>query len=232
VIRTAVGRAMREMGRQFVLGETIEAAIRRPRDGGEEGLSLFLRHAGRGGAHGGGRAALPQGLYARRSRPRPAAKGGDIRTNPGISVKLSALHPRYEEAGTMLPVMVELCRRSPMRRMARAGMGSMSTPRRPTGSASLLDVIEKVLADPTRLPAGTGSASSCRPTGRARPSIDWLHALAEKLDRRIMVRLVKGAYWDTEIKRAQVMGLAGFPVFTARPTPTSPTSPARASFSA
>jgi RHH-type transcriptional regulator, proline utilization regulon repressor / proline dehydrogenase / delta 1-pyrroline-5-carboxylate dehydrogenase len=59
--------------------------------------------------------------------------------------------------------------------------------------------------------------------------IDWLHALAERLDRRVMVRLVKGAYWDTEIKRAQVLGLDGFPVFTARPRPTSATSPMPAS---
>ena len=79
-----------------------------------------------------------------------------------------------------------------------------------------LDVIEAVLADP-RLPAGTASASWCRPMARARRPCDRLALRAGRDEgRRIMVRLVKGAYWDTEIKRAQVEGLAGFPVFTRK----------------
>ena len=144
-------------------------------------------------------------------------KGADIRSNPGISVKLSALHPRYEVAQkeTMLPVMAErlLSLRSPR---AHARMGLNIDAEEADRLDLSLDVIERVLADPN-LPAGTASALSCRPMVRALPSsstgcMRW----PQKLDRRIMVRLVKGAYWDTEIKRAQALGLAGYPVFTRK----------------
>ena len=79
-----------------------------------------------------------------------------------------------------------------------------------------LDVIETVLAEPA-LKGWEGFGVVVQAFGqRAAPVLDWLYALAERLDRRIMVRLVKGAYWDTEIKRAQVAGVAGFPVFTSK----------------
>src|SRR5690606_14810184 len=79
-----------------------------------------------------------------------------------------------------------------------------------------LDVIERVLSNPD-LAGWDGFGVVVQAYGpRAAFVIDWLHALAETLDRRIMVRLVKGAYWDSEIKRAQVMGLPGYPVFTRK----------------
>src|SRR5690606_1346786 len=79
-----------------------------------------------------------------------------------------------------------------------------------------LDVIERVLADPS-LEGWDGFGVVVQAYSRRAPFVlDWLHALAGGLGRRIMVRLVKGAYWDTEIKRAQVMGLAGYPVFTRK----------------
>src|SRR5690606_24083402 len=79
-----------------------------------------------------------------------------------------------------------------------------------------LDVIEHVLSD-SSLGGWEGFGVVVQAYGQRAPFVlDWLHALAGKLDRRIMVRLVKGAYWDTEIKRAQVMGLSGYPVFTRK----------------
>ena len=108
VIRTAVARAMKEMGRNFVLGETIDAAMDRADELEAQGLHLQLRHAGRGGAHRSRRAALSPVPIPARSPPSPrAANGNDIRANPGISVKLSALHPRYEVA-KRARVMAEL----------------------------------------------------------------------------------------------------------------------------
>ena len=97
VIRAAVGRAMKLMGRQFVLGETIDAAMDRARDARGPGLHLLLRHAGRGRAHRRRRPALRRSLRPRDRGDRRAARPATCATEPGISVKLSALHPRYEE---------------------------------------------------------------------------------------------------------------------------------------
>jgi RHH-type proline utilization regulon transcriptional repressor/proline dehydrogenase/delta 1-pyrroline-5-carboxylate dehydrogenase len=141
----------------------------------------------------------------------------DIRTNPGISVKLSALHPRYEAThrDTMLPVMTG--RLLELTRAAKDVRMGLNIDAEEADRLDLsLDVIERVLSDPS-LAGWHGFGVVVQAYGpRALYAIDWLHALAEKLDRRIMVRLVKGAYWDTEIKRAQVMGLAGYPVFTRK----------------
>ena len=146
------------------------------------------------------------------------ATGTDIRRNPGISVKLSALHPRYEIAQkeTMLPVMSErLLSLALAARHARMGL-NIDAEEADRLDLSL-DVIERVLADP-ELAGWNGFGVVVQAYGpRAAFVIDWLYALAQKLDRQIMVRLVKGAYWDTEIKRAQALGLAGYPVFTRKP---------------
>ena len=96
VVRPAVGQAMKLMGRQFVLGETIGAAMERAADAGGQGLHLFLRHARRGGADRRRRAALCGGLCAGDRGDRRRGRRGDVAASPGISVKLSALHPRYE----------------------------------------------------------------------------------------------------------------------------------------
>jgi RHH-type proline utilization regulon transcriptional repressor/proline dehydrogenase/delta 1-pyrroline-5-carboxylate dehydrogenase len=130
-------RAMREMGRQFVLGEDHRRGGHgAARAHGGEGLHLFLRHAGRGGATGGRRAGLPPTPIPTPSRPsrEAATHDDDIRDNPGISVKLSALHPRYEESqptghGRAVPRLRDLARHA----RAAPGSGSTSTPRRPTG---------------------------------------------------------------------------------------------------
>ena len=145
------------------------------------------------------------------------AKGGDIRTNPGISVKLSALHPRYEaiKVDTMVPVMVQ--RLSSLAHAARdAGMGLNVDAEEADRLDISLDVVEQVLADPA-LAGWDGFGVVVQAYGPRAPFfLDWIYELAGSLDRRVMVRLVKGAYWDTEIKRAQVLGLSDYPVFTRK----------------
>ncbi|WP_128515678.1 bifunctional proline dehydrogenase/L-glutamate gamma-semialdehyde dehydrogenase PutA [Tabrizicola thermarum] len=217
VIRTAVSRAMREMGRNFVLGETIDTAMDRAEEMEAKGYTYsydMLGEAARTEAD----ARRYHLSYSRAiTAIARAAKGNDIRTNPGISVKLSALHPRYEVA-KRARVMEELVPR--VRALASlakaAGLGFNIDAEEADRLALSLEVIEATLSDPA-LKGWDGFGVVVQAYGRrAGAVIDWLHALAVKLDRRIMVRLVKGAYWDAEVKRAQVLGLESFPVFTRK----------------
>ncbi|MBZ0123944.1 MAG: bifunctional proline dehydrogenase/L-glutamate gamma-semialdehyde dehydrogenase PutA, partial [Roseovarius sp.] len=217
VIRTAVGRAMKEMGRQFVLGETIEAAMSRAAGMEKKGYSYsydMLGEAARTEAD----ATRYHLAYSRAiTAISTAAAQRDIRDNPGISVKLSALFPRYELAQrdrVMDVLMPRLRGLALLARSARMGLNIDAEEADRLGIS--LDVIEATLAEPA-LAGWDGFGVVVQAYGqRASLVLDHLHALAERLDRRIMVRLVKGAYWDTEIKRAQVEGVAGFPVFTSK----------------
>ena len=217
VIRTAVSRAMKEMGRNFVLGETIDKAMDRAEELEAKGYTYsydMLGEAARTEAD----ARRYHLSYSRAiTAIARAAKGNDIRTNPGISVKLSALHPRYEVAKRER-VMEELVPR--VRALATlakaAGLGFNIDAEEADRLALSLDVIEATLSDPA-LKGWDGFGVVVQAYGRrAGAVIDWLHALAARLDRKIMVRLVKGAYWDAEVKWAQVLGLASFPVFTRK----------------
>ena len=217
VIRTAVGRAMKEMGRQFVLGEDIDAAMKRAAGQEAKGYTYsydMLGEAARTEADAQGYLAAYHDAIRSVAK---AAKHDAIRKNPGISVKLSALYPRYEapqREGVMkvlLPRLQELTRAA-----AKARIGLNIDAEEADRLDLSLDVIEAALSDEA-LKGWDGFGVVVQAYGpRATHAIDWLYALAERLDRRIMVRLVKGAYWDTEIKRAQVMGLDGFPVFTRK----------------
>lgn len=217
VIRTAVGRAMKEMGRQFVLGENIQSAMKRAKGMEAKGYTYsydMLGEAARTEAD----AKRYHLSYSRAiSAIAVACTSSDVRTNPGISVKLSALHPRYEIAQRDR-VMAELVPR--LRSLAllakSAGMGFNIDAEEADRLSLSLDVIEAVLADGA-LKGWNGFGIVVQAFGqRAGLAIDWLYALAEKLDQRFMVRLVKGAYWDTEVKRAQEKGVDGFPVFTRK----------------
>ncbi len=217
VIRTAVSRAMKEMGRQFVLGETIDKAMARARELEAKGFTYsydMLGEAARTEAD----ARRYHLAYSRAiTAIAAAAKGADIGANPGISVKLSALHPRYEVAKRER-VMDELVPRvRALAGLARAaGLGFNIDAEEADRLAISLEVIEAVLSDPS-LAGWDGFGVVVQAYGRRCGAvIDWLHDLAVRLDRRIMVRLVKGAYWDAEIKHAQVLGLSSFPVFTRK----------------
>jgi RHH-type transcriptional regulator, proline utilization regulon repressor / proline dehydrogenase / delta 1-pyrroline-5-carboxylate dehydrogenase len=217
VIRTAVSRAMKEMGRNFVLGETIDAAMKRASELESKGYTYSYDMLGEAARTEADARRYHLSYSKAITAIAGAAKGSDIRANPGISVKLSALHPRYEVAKRDR-VMEELVPR--VRALAglakAAGLGFNIDAEEADRLALSLQVIEAVLSDPA-LKGWDGFGVVVQAYGRrAGAVIDWLHALATRLDRKIMVRLVKGAYWDTEVKRAQVLGLASFPVFTRK----------------
>jgi RHH-type proline utilization regulon transcriptional repressor/proline dehydrogenase/delta 1-pyrroline-5-carboxylate dehydrogenase len=217
VIRGAVGQAMKELGRNFVLGRNIAEAEKNAAGYQAKGYTYSYDMLGEAArteadarhyhlAYSDAITALAAGC-----------KSADIRENPGISVKLSALHARYE-FGQRDRVMAELVARArSLALLAKsANMGFNIDAEEMDRLDLSLDVIEAVLSDPA-LRGWDGFGVVVQAYGpRGGHVVDWLYALAEKLDRRIMVRLVKGAYWDTEIKRAQVMGLDGFPVFTRK----------------
>ena len=214
VIRAAVARAMREMGRQFVLGETISAATARARHLEDQGYTYsydMLGEAALTQADADDFFAAYQGAIA---ALRPSQ---DIHSSPGISIKLSALHPRYAETQRhRLPELVD--RVLILARAAKAaGIGLNIDAEEAERLELSLDVIETVLADPS-LEGWHGFGVVVQGYSKRAPAvINWLQSLAETRDRHIMVRLVKGAYWDREIKRSQVEGLTTFPVYTRKP---------------
>jgi RHH-type proline utilization regulon transcriptional repressor/proline dehydrogenase/delta 1-pyrroline-5-carboxylate dehydrogenase len=217
VIRTAVGRAMKEMGRQFVLGESIESAMTRAAGMERKGYSYsydMLGEAARTDAD-----AIRYHLaYSRAiSAISAACTQADTRDNPGISVKLSALHPRYEVAQRDQVMDVLMPRLRSLAILAKsAGMGLNIDAEEADRLSLSLDVIEATLSEPS-LAGWDGFGVVVQAYGQRAPHVlDHLYELAQRLDRRIMVRLVKGAYWDTEVKQAQVTGVDGFPVFTSK----------------
>ena len=218
VIRTAVSAAMREMGEQFVLGRTIDEAVRRGRDYIRKGYLYSYDMLGEAARTEADALRYHRAYADAIASLAGRSSGNEVRRNPGISVKLSAIHPRYEHAqkARMMPVMVE--RLTSLCLAARDARMGLNIDAEEADRLDLsLDVIEATLSNPA-LAGWDGFGVVVQAYGSRAPFvIDWLHALAERLDRRIMVRLVKGAYWDTEIKRAQTMGLPGYPVFTRKP---------------
>ncbi|MGR3804874.1 bifunctional proline dehydrogenase/L-glutamate gamma-semialdehyde dehydrogenase PutA [Marinibacterium profundimaris] len=217
VIRRAVSRAMKEMGRQFVLGETITSAMSRAAGMEARGYTYSYDMLGEAARteHDASRYHLS---YSRAiGSISDACNSDDIRANPGISVKLSALHPRYEIAQEDR-VMDELVPRlKALALLAKSAKMGLNVDAEEADRLSLsLQVIETVLADPA-LAGWDGFGVVVQAYGpRCGDVIDTLYAMAQRYDRKLMVRLVKGAYWDTEVKRAQVAGMDGFPVITRK----------------
>ncbi|RUU88162.1 bifunctional proline dehydrogenase/L-glutamate gamma-semialdehyde dehydrogenase PutA [Mesorhizobium sp. M7A.F.Ca.MR.176.00.0.0] len=217
VIRKAVAAAMREMGEQFVLGRTITEAVKRGRPMTQKGYLYSFDMLGEAARTEADALRYHKAYADAISSLDSGSNGPDIRQNHGISVKLSALHPRYEvgQKDEMLPVMAD--RLLSLALAARHSRMGLNIDAEEADRLDLsLDVIERVLAEP-ELAGWNGFGVVVQAYGpRAAFAIDWLYALARKYDRNIMVRLVKGAYWDTEIKRAQTLGLSGYPVFTRK----------------
>ncbi|QTP57459.1 bifunctional proline dehydrogenase/L-glutamate gamma-semialdehyde dehydrogenase PutA [Billgrantia antri] len=216
VVRTAVGQSMKILGRQFVLGQTIEEGMKNARELEKQGYTYsydMLGEAARTDAD----AVRYHQAYAKAIAAIAEQAKGDVRSSPGISVKLSALHPRYEFThhdtvmSELVPRALELARQA-----AKANIGFNIDAEEQDRLELSLDVIEALLSDPS-LAGWDGFGVVVQAYGRrAGPVIETIYDLAERLDRRIMVRLVKGAYWDTEIKLAQEMGTETFPVFTRK----------------
>ncbi|MEM1307603.1 MAG: bifunctional proline dehydrogenase/L-glutamate gamma-semialdehyde dehydrogenase PutA, partial [Pseudomonadota bacterium] len=223
VIRTAVGQAMRVLGDQFVLGETIDVALGKAAAFEAKGYTYsydMLGEAARTEADADRYfEAYASAITAIAARRGDAKRIADA---PGISIKLSALHPRYEWAKHDV-VMTELVPRvtSLVAMAADADIGLNIDAEEANRLDLSLDVMSAVLAGDELTKSARadwqGFGVVVQAYGRrAIPTIDWLQELAERSRRRIMVRLVKGAYWDTEIKHAQMLGLPSFPVFTRK----------------
>lgn len=199
VIRSAVARAMKELGAQFVLGQTIDEAVKRGAARAAQGYTFSYDMLGEAALTADDAAKYHAAYADAIARLAQECRSGDIRSNPGISIKLSALHPRYEE-GQRDRVLTELVASTrTLAHMARdAGMGLNIDAEEADRLDLSLDVIEGVLRDPA-LRGWDGFGVVVQAYGkRAAQVLDWLHALGCDLDCRIMVRLVKGAYWDVD----------------------------------
>ena len=217
VASRVIRQAMRLLAGQFVMGRTMPEALRRADDYPSGTLFSFDCL---------GEAALTaedvdRYLTAYRNAIRQLGervdKAAPVFRQPGISIKLSALHPRYEFAqrervmAELLPRLQQLVEDA-----ARAGIGLTLDAEEADRLELSLELFERLIdMAPADWREGPGLAVQAYQK-RAYPLLQWLSALARKHQRRIPVRLVKGAYWDSEIKRAQQQGLPGYPVFTRK----------------
>ncbi len=218
VVRTAVTQAMRILGRQFVFGRTIEEALHRAEPDRRAGLTHSFDMLGEAARTHADAARYAKAYADALDSIAREAKDG-IGRSPGISVKLSALHPRYEymhaeeATAAILPVLIDLAGR------ASAADVHFTIDAEEADRLELsLDLFEAVLAEDRLFAsgwAGFGLAIQAYQK-RAVPLCDCVAEAARAHGRRLMVRLVKGAYWDTEIKAAQVGGLPEYPVFTRK----------------
>jgi RHH-type proline utilization regulon transcriptional repressor/proline dehydrogenase/delta 1-pyrroline-5-carboxylate dehydrogenase len=214
-VRTATRQAMRLLGSHFVLGQTIGEALSRGAARPEFRYSFDMLGEG---ARTAAAAARYFEAYAQAIAAIGKSAGAPgLPQRPGISVKLSALHPRYE-AISRSRVLAELVPRVLMlARAARDHNLNLTIDAEEADRLELsLDVIARVLSDPGLAGwSGFGLAVQAYQK-RAGAVIDWVVAAARSLGRPLMVRLVKGAYWDTEVKRAQERGLDDYPVFSRK----------------
>ncbi|WDF74628.1 bifunctional proline dehydrogenase/L-glutamate gamma-semialdehyde dehydrogenase PutA [Novosphingobium sp. KACC 22771] len=217
LIRRGVDMAMELMGEQFVTGETIEEALKRARRLEAQGFAYSYDMLGEAATtaedaerywrdyenalHAIGKAAAGRGPYA----------------GPGISIKLSALHPRYARAqqGRVMDELLPRVRALAV--LAREYDIGLNIDAEEAERLEIsLDILEALALD-SALAGWNGLGFVVQAYGKRCPKvIDWIIDLARRSERRIMVRLVKGAYWDSEIKKAQVDGMADFPVFTRK----------------
>ena len=217
VIRTAVSQSMKILGHQFVLGRDIQEAMSRARGMEKKGYTYSYDMLGEAARTAEDAQRYFMAYSKAISTISEHSSHSDSRDNPGISVKLSALHPRYEYTQKKRVIDELVPRLSSLVFQAKnANMGFNIDAEEADRLDLSLDIIEAVLASPD-LKGWDGFGVVVQAYGpRAAYVLDWLYALSKKLDRKIMVRLVKGAYWDTEIKLAQVMGYEGYPVFTRK----------------
>lgn len=228
VIRLAVRQAMRIMGHQFVMGRTIEEALGRSRKGDNANYRYSFDMLGEGALTSKDAAryleAYRKAIHAigRHTNPQRQGDAGgsfpDVFAAPSISIKLSALHPRYEHAKRarvmkeLAPGILELAQ------LAKSyGIGFTIDAEEADRLELSLDLIEATFSDPS-LDGWEGYGLAVQAYQKRTPYvIDFLADLARRVGRRMPVRLVKGAYWDAEVKRAQIDGHPGYPVFTRKP---------------
>lgn len=220
-IRAATQQAMRLMGNHFVLGETIEAALERAASHRANAGAASIRYSFDMLGEGARTATDARRYFASYAAAIEAIgnEAGDhpLPDRPGISIKLSALHPRFEALNRervmaeITPLVIQLAQRAKYYNL------NFTVDAEEADRLELsLDVVAAVAADPS-LDGWDGFGLAIQAyQKRASAVIGHIAALARHFNRRMMVRLVKGAYWDTEIKRAQERGLDRYPVFTRK----------------
>jgi RHH-type proline utilization regulon transcriptional repressor/proline dehydrogenase/delta 1-pyrroline-5-carboxylate dehydrogenase len=217
VIRRGVDTAIRLIGEQFVTGETIEGALANAKPAEARGFGYSYDMLGEAAT-----TAADADRYYRDYEHAihaigTASAGRGVYGGPGISIKLSALHPRYSRSQAAR-VMAELLPRVKALAVLAKGydIGFNIDAEEADRLELSLDLLESLALDPD-LAGWNGLGFVVQAYGKRCPAvIDWIVDLARRAERRIMVRLVKGAYWDAEIKRAQVDGLPDFPVYTRK----------------
>ena len=217
IIRASVDTAMRVMGEQFVCGQTIEAALGAARKHEAQGFRYSYDMLGEAAATAQDAARYLVSYTHALQAIGAASAGRGIYEGPGLSIKLSALHPRYQR-GQRRRVMQELLPRlKGLVMLARQYDVGINIDAEESERLDLsLDLMEALCRDPDLADwNGVGFVVQAYQK-RSLAVLAFLIDLARQTRRRIMVRLVKGAYWDSEIKRSQVEGLEGFPVFTRK----------------
>ena len=217
MVRASMMQAMKIMGGQYVLGRTIKEALKRGPAENKPGTRFSFDMLGEGA-----RTMADAQRYFDAYMMAIEAIGADndkrdvVEAN-GISIKLSALHPRYSELqrervmNELLPKVKELCLAA-----AKFDMGLNIDAEEAERLDISLDIFEALARDP-ELASWQGLGFVLQAYQKRAPHVaDWLIALGRDSGRKLMVRLVKGAYWDTEIKHAQQMGLSDYPVYTRK----------------
>jgi len=216
-VRGAIRRAMRHLGNHFVLGQTIEEALERARSGAAQRYRYSFDMLGEGARTATDARGYFESYDAAIEAIGRTAGRARLPQRPGISVKLSALHPRYESLSRakvlaeLVPLVVALASK------AKAYDLNFTIDAEEADRLELsIDVIGAAFGHPALADwDGFGLAIQAYQK-RAGAVIDWVASLTERFSRRMMVRLVKGAYWDSEVKRAQERGLDDYPVFTRK----------------
>ncbi|MGV8955368.1 MAG: bifunctional proline dehydrogenase/L-glutamate gamma-semialdehyde dehydrogenase PutA, partial [Cypionkella sp.] len=217
VIRAGVNLAMKLMGEQFVSGQTIAEALRNGRRLEAKGFRYSYDMLGEAAATARDAERYLQDYRTAIRAIGEAAAGAGVYAGPGISIKLSALHPRYSRAQygrvmrELLPRVIELAL------LAKSFDIGLNIDAEEADRLDIsLDILEALCLDP-RLAGWQGIGFVVQAYSKRCPAVlDFVIDLARRSGHRIMVRLVKGAYWDSEIKRAQLDGVDGFPVYTRK----------------
>ena len=219
VIRQAVRYAMQIMGAQFVMGTTIGAALERANEMEAKGFRYSYDMLGEGARTMADAERYFDSYMRAIDTIGKAANGRGPFNSPGISVKLSAIHPRYEFSHRDR-VMQELVPKVTQLALAAKAydIGFTIDAEEADRLDISLDIIEAVFSDPA-LDGWQGFGLAVQAyQKRGSHVIDWLRDLTVKVGRKMMVRLVKGAYWDSEIKLSQLEGFSDFPVFSRKPS--------------
>src|SRR5271154_2039157 len=217
IIRRGVDVAMRLMGEQFVTGRTIEEAIGNSREREARGFTFSYDMLGEAATNAKDAARYLDEYQRAVHVIAKASHRRGIYEGPGISIKLSALHPRYQRIKRARAMTELLPRVKGLAAVAKSYDIGLNIDAEEAARLDLsLDLLEALCFDPD-LSGWNGLGFVIQAYGkRCAFVIDWLIDLARRSHRRLMVRLVKGAYWDSEIKRTQLDGLDGFPVFTRK----------------